>query len=681
MPPDRTSRLLAAAYWTLAVVLAFSIGQRWRYEDGLRMSAWRNASWSGPPAYENLDTRLSNDLIGAVPFTLWPAFSIEWQGYLVIDQPGDYRFALDSDDGSTLDIDGTRLVDNGGIHRQARVEGSRHLDAGMHAIRVRYFQAGERSRLLVQWAMPGAAFHPMPSSRLLPDAMSYTEYRLRPLRPVTATLLALLASFGLYLGAWPRLRRLSASRAAATVERLLAALERPRVALPVIVAVGLVARLAMLLSTPGILWPDSQVFYVTVQEILRGHWIGHDAYRTLVYPWLLAMFAAVSPTPTAGVVFLALQMLLGLGGALLFYDAARRVVGPLPALAAGLLFVVHATELFYEASVLTESAFTPVLALTVWLAVRAVDALSWRRAVGLGLVAALLVLVRPVAQWYVLVPLGACLLARAPIRRRVVAATVLLACYAVPIVWWMGVNQREYGFFGVALGRGMGLYGRVFDLDRLEPPDPSAQPELRHLWAFARGQQWSPNQVRDELNFVRRLSGAQADDAMYAFAMEAVRQQPWRFAAGTVRQWVQQLAEPLSGLRSCPSPVGRILCSGRSDGESLPMFPAEPATRSWLRPVVVRYIEEWQVPMAPVVALGAAGLLAVELFQPEALILAITIAYITLVPALTQVPQDRFRLPADPLIFAFAAAGVAAVAARATNLVARVRGETDTGPR
>lgn len=673
MPPARTPRLLAAAYWALAVVLAFSIGGRWRYDDGLRLSAWRNPSWSGPPAYEDLDTRLSNDLIGAVPFTLWPAFSIEWTGFLAVDDPGDYTFALDSDDGSTLAVDGTMVVDNGGVHRAHRVEGVRRLDVGLHAITVRYFQAGERSRLLVQWAEPGKAFHPMPASHLLPESMSHTEYRLRALRPVAATVLALAASFGLYLGAWPLLRRWCTAPGAASVERVLAALERPRVGMAAIAGVGAIARLLVLASTPGILWPDSQVFFATAREILGGHWSGHDAYRTLVYPWLLAAFAAVRRTPASGTAFIALQMAMGLGAALLFYDAVRRVLGPLVALAAGLLFVVHATELFYEASVLTESTFTLVLACTVWLTVRAVYAMSWRVALALGLSTALLVLVRPVAQWYVLVPLGACLLARAPIRRRGLAAAAMLACYAVPIVWWMSVNQREYGFFGIALGRGMGLYGRVFDIDRLEPADPPAQPELRHLWAFARREQWSPNRVRDELNFTLRYSGAQADDAMYRFAMDAVRQQPLVFLTGTLRQWVLQLAEPGSGVRSCPSGVGRFVCSGRSDGESLPLFPAEPATRSWLRPAVVRYIEEWQVPMAPVVALGVIGLLAVELFQPEALILAISIAYVTLVPALTQVPQDRFRLPVDALIFAFAAAGLAAIAARATALVDRLR--------
>lgn len=675
MPSDRTSRFLAAAYWTLAVLLSFAIGERWRYDDGLRMAAWRNPTWSGPPAYEDLDSRLSNDLIGGVPFTLWPAHSIAWTGYLAIDEPGDYTFALDTDDGSTIEIDGTVVVDDGGTHRERRAEGTRTLEPGLHPIRVRYFQAGGRSHLLVQWARPGGAFHPLPPSQLLPDAMSYTEYRMRAWRPVAATLLALVASFGVYLGAWPLLRRVSTARVSAALARALAALERPRVALATIAAVGLAARVAVLASTPAVLWPDSQVFYVTAREILSGRWMAHDAYRTFVYPWVLAAFAAVSPTPAAGTLFLALQMTMGLGAALLFYDAVRRTLGPRVALAASLLFAVHATELYYEASVLTESTFTLVLALTVWLTIRAGERLSWRLAAGLGLATALLVLVRPVAQWYVLVPLGACLLAPAPSGRRVTAAAALLVCYAVPLGWWMSVNQREYGFFGVALGRGMGLYGRVFDLDRLEPPDPSAQPELRALWAYARGQQWSPNQVRDELNYVRRYSGATADDAMYRFAIETVRQHPWSFAAGTVRQWVQQVAEPLSGIHSCPSGAGRYLCSRRSDGDALPLFPGVPEAPSRLRPLVVGYVEEWQVPMAPVLALGAIGLLAVEVFEPAALVLAVTIAYLTLVPALTQVPQDRFRLPVDALLFAFAFAGIGAVAARAGGVVDRVRGD------
>ena len=680
MPAHRVSRCLAAVYWTLAVLLAFAIGERWRYDDGLRLAAWRNPSWQGPPAYEDLDASLSNDLIGRNPFPLWPAFSIEWRGFLAVDTPGDYVFALDSDDGSTLELDGTLLVDNDGPHRLRRGEGRRRLEPGLHPMRVRYFQAGEHSSLHVLWATDGAPLRTFLPRQLVPDAMSYTEYRWRPLRPVAATLLALAASGGVFLGVWPWLRRVAVSRGGAAIGHVLVALERPAMAMLAIAGAGLTVRIATLASTPAILWPDSSVFHHTAEQVLAGRWMQHDAYRTFVYPWILAALTRAGAAASTGVWLVAVQMLMGLVSALLVYRTARRLASPLVALAAGLLFSLHGLQIFYEASVLTETAFTLALAVTIWLAVRLVEHPAWWRAGAVGLAAALLVLVRPVAQLYVLVPLSACLLRRGPWRNRVALAAIMLASHAVPVLWWMGVNQREYGFFGVALGRGMGLYTRVFDVDRLEPPASSAYPELRALWAVATAEHWSANRVRDELNFGRRYSGAQADDAMYRFALETVRAHPVAFAGGTVRQWVRQIAAPGTGVHSCPSGVGRYLCSGRAEGESLPGFPNVPARRSAVQPAVVRFVEDWQVPMAPLVAMAVLEVCTIEALEPGIWLLVMTIAYLTLVPAITQVPQDRFRLPADPFIFVLAGLGAWRLSAFATRLVDRVRGDPAAPP-
>ncbi len=43
------------------------------------------------------------------------------------------------------------------------------------------------------------------------------------------------------------------------------------------------------------------------------------------------------------------------------------------------------------------------------------------------------------------------------------------------------------------------------------------------------------------------------------------------------------------------------------------------------------------------------------------LLLALVIGYITLVPAMLEWPQDRYRLPVDALLFMFAAWGLAAI--------------------
>ena len=186
--------------------------------------------------------------------------------------------------------------------------------------------------------------------------------------------------------------------------------------------------------------------------------------------------------------------------------------------------------------------------------------------------------------------------------------------------------------------------------------------------------------MRDELNFGRRNSGARADDAMYRFALETVQAHPVAFAAATVRQWARQLAAPNAGVRSCPSGVGRYLCSGRAEGESLPGFPNAPAGRSPVRQAVVGFVEEWQVPMAPLVVMAVFGACTFELLQPGYWLLALTIAYLTLVPAISQVPQDRFRLPADPFIFVLAGLGAVRLSTFATRLVDRVRGDTAASP-
>jgi hypothetical protein len=67
-------------------------------------------------------------------------FAIDYRGRFWIDQPGDYRFALTSDDGSKLYIDDQLVIDNDGVHPNARREGRVELTSGAHRIRVSYFQ-------------------------------------------------------------------------------------------------------------------------------------------------------------------------------------------------------------------------------------------------------------------------------------------------------------------------------------------------------------------------------------------------------------------------------------------------------------------------------------------------------------------------------------------------------------
>lgn len=95
-------------------------------------------------------------------------FAIRWHGELLIDRAGDYRFELESDDGSRLSINETELIDNDGMHGMETVTSDPvHLTAGAHAIVVEFFEAAGGEGCRLRWRPPGqGAFSPVPETAL-----------------------------------------------------------------------------------------------------------------------------------------------------------------------------------------------------------------------------------------------------------------------------------------------------------------------------------------------------------------------------------------------------------------------------------------------------------------------------------------------------------------------------------
>lgn len=67
-------------------------------------------------------------------------FALDYTGRFWIADPGEYTFILTSDDGSRLYIDDKRIIDNDKLHAPQSVAGKVKLKAGVHSIRVSYFQ-------------------------------------------------------------------------------------------------------------------------------------------------------------------------------------------------------------------------------------------------------------------------------------------------------------------------------------------------------------------------------------------------------------------------------------------------------------------------------------------------------------------------------------------------------------
>ena len=82
-------------------------------------------------------------------------FGMIFSGYIYIPADGLYTFILESDDGSTLDISGVRLINNDGSHSLKRESNSMKLQRGYHPITIHYFDDYAEEALNLYWIRPG----------------------------------------------------------------------------------------------------------------------------------------------------------------------------------------------------------------------------------------------------------------------------------------------------------------------------------------------------------------------------------------------------------------------------------------------------------------------------------------------------------------------------------------------
>jgi 4-amino-4-deoxy-L-arabinose transferase-like glycosyltransferase len=197
-------------------------------------------------------------------------FSVEWRGSIVLPRAGRYAFAIESDDGSWIDLDGRNIINNGGVHTKARQETVQVLAAGPHAIRIRYFQSTLGASVRVFWEPAGrrGGFEPIPPTILFPvppDEVDARRAHAIPPRDLTVVILGSLAilAAALLLG-----RR--------SLRAWLAALAGPsgRVARRDLLLLGAVFALALSvrlydLSAAGQTW-DEDVYYGAGRCYIEG---------------------------------------------------------------------------------------------------------------------------------------------------------------------------------------------------------------------------------------------------------------------------------------------------------------------------------------------------------------------------------------------------------------------------
>ena len=74
-----------------------------------------------------------------------------WTGYINVPEAATYRFTTRSDDGSVLFIDGTRIVNNNYFQGMTNRNGSIALTAGLHTIKVGFYEGGGGAGVQASW--------------------------------------------------------------------------------------------------------------------------------------------------------------------------------------------------------------------------------------------------------------------------------------------------------------------------------------------------------------------------------------------------------------------------------------------------------------------------------------------------------------------------------------------------
>lgn len=68
-------------------------------------------------------------------------FAIRYEGNFNVPASATVQFKLESDDGAVLYVDGKKIIDNDGLHTAKTATGQSELRAGLHQLRLDYFQA------------------------------------------------------------------------------------------------------------------------------------------------------------------------------------------------------------------------------------------------------------------------------------------------------------------------------------------------------------------------------------------------------------------------------------------------------------------------------------------------------------------------------------------------------------
>lgn len=124
------------------------------FQPGLSMFAYDGIGLIGKPSYSRIVSglNLGSSSQGGPIAVSDRNTSLEWNGYLKIDKPGDYIFSLLADDGAFLFIDNVLLANGSGANFGKAVEKRLFLNQGNHRFCLKYYNSVSGGLLDLKWS-------------------------------------------------------------------------------------------------------------------------------------------------------------------------------------------------------------------------------------------------------------------------------------------------------------------------------------------------------------------------------------------------------------------------------------------------------------------------------------------------------------------------------------------------
>ena len=161
VPLNASEAAAVAAYLLRAQVREGERGQgfAWRcYETDKGYGEWPDISSWTPKANG------VTDRIGKHVATRGSNYLLEFTATIDVPATGEWTFAIRSDDGGWVWVDGDLVAANPGMHAATRKQGKRTLTAGAHELRVGFTQGGGGDVLEVFWSGPGVEEQQIPAA-------------------------------------------------------------------------------------------------------------------------------------------------------------------------------------------------------------------------------------------------------------------------------------------------------------------------------------------------------------------------------------------------------------------------------------------------------------------------------------------------------------------------------------